>query len=153
LNPPEAIRLFSDPAYARLTAHFAESPSVFRWLYEWQVGGFILNPDVRRRFVPLLYRQFIARPSAQEAFLALNTDLNAAVLRNTQRVSKLASVTVPVRVAFGEQDRYLTPAQGRALAALFPNAEASTIAGAGHFPQLDTPQQVAKLILTVGTAP
>ena len=47
---------------------------------------------------------------------------------------------------------YLSPAQGRALAALFPNSEALTVAGVGHFPQLDAPAEVAKLILTVPTA-
>jgi pimeloyl-ACP methyl ester carboxylesterase len=151
LNPPEAIRLFSDPAYQRLTAHFAESPAVFRWLYDFQVGGFILNDDVRRKFVPLLYRQFEQKPSAQEAFLALNTDLTAAVLANTQRAPKLATFPAPVRVAFGEHDSYLTPAQGRRLAGLFPHSEVFTVAGAGHFPQLDAPEEVAKLILTAPT--
>jgi len=54
-KPPEAIRLFSDTNYARLTAYFAKSPREFRCcLYDFQVGGFILNSDVREKFVPLL---------------------------------------------------------------------------------------------------
>src|SRR6266511_6148010 len=84
-SPPEAIRLFSDPNYARLTKHFAQSLREFRWLYDFQVGGFILNNDVRKKFVPLLYRQFKAKPSTLGPFLELNTDLNAAVVANTQR--------------------------------------------------------------------
>ncbi len=148
-NPPEAIRLFSDPAFARLTEHFAESPREFRWLYDFQVGGFIRNADVRKKFVPLLYRQFEARPSTLRPFLALNADLLSAVAANTQRTPELQSFPAPVRTAFGEGDTYLSPAQGRSLARLFPRSEAVAVPGANHFPQLDAPAEVARLILTV----
>jgi pimeloyl-ACP methyl ester carboxylesterase len=53
---------------------------------------------------------------------------------------------------FGEGDRYLSPEQGRALAALFPRSEALTIPGVDHFPQLDAPAEVAKLILSAPVA-
>jgi len=147
-NPPEAIRLFSDPAFARLTEHFAESPREFRWLYDFQVGGFIRNADVRRKFVPLLYRQFEDHPSTLRPFLELNADLLSAVAANTQRAPELQLFPAPVRTVFGEGDQYLSPAQGRGLAALFPRSEAFTVAGANHFPQLDAPAEVARLILT-----
>ena len=151
-NPPEAIRLFSDPAFERLTRHFAESPAQFRWLYEFQVGGFIQSAEVRAEFVPLLYRQFDDHPSTLGPFLSLNADLATAMLVNTDRHGELRSFQVPARFAFGEHDPYLSPDHARALAALFPHAEATTIAGAGHFPQLDAPAQVAEHILTTPTA-
>jgi pimeloyl-ACP methyl ester carboxylesterase len=152
LNPPEAIRLFSDPAFALLTEHFADSHGEFRWLYEWQVGRFIRNDEVREKFVPLLYRQFEVRPSSIEAFMKLNADLNPAVLADTERASQLQSFPAPVRTVFGQHDAYLTPEQGRSLAALFPRAEALSVAKAGHFPQLDAPAEVAELIQTVPLA-
>jgi pimeloyl-ACP methyl ester carboxylesterase len=152
-NPPEAIRLFSDPAFRRLTDHFADSPEQFRWLYDFQVGGFIQTPEVRAAFVPLLYRQFDDEPSTVEPFLELNADINAAVLANTHRHPELATFHVPVRFAFGENDPYLTADHGQALAALFPRAEAVTITGAGHFPQLDAPTDTAEQILTTPTTP
>jgi pimeloyl-ACP methyl ester carboxylesterase len=151
-NPPEAIRLFSTPEFQRLTEHFANSPREFRWLYDFQVGGFIENAGVRKKFVPLLYRQFEDRPSTLRPFLRLNADLTPSVLANTERTSELQSFSAPVRTAFGEHDRYLSPEQGRSLAALFPRGDAVTVAGAGHFPQLDAPAEVAELILTVPTA-
>lgn len=147
-NPPEAIRLFSDPNFQRLTDHFARSPREFRWLYDFQVGGFIRTDSVRETFVPLLYRQFETHPSTLEAFLALNADLIPAVLANTARTPELSGFAAPVRTAFGELDPYLSPAQGRALAALFPNSEALTIPDTGHFPQLDAPAEVARIILS-----
>jgi pimeloyl-ACP methyl ester carboxylesterase len=102
-------------------------------------GGFIQNPDVQRKFVPLLYRQFEAQPSTLRPFLRLNADLIPAVAANTQRTPELASFPAPVRFAFGEGDRYLSPEQGRGLAALFLRSEALTVPGANHFPQLDAP--------------
>ena len=153
LNPPEAIRLFSDPDFARLTAHFAASLAQFRWLYDFQVGGFIQDDDVRRAFVPLLFRQFEDQPSSVEAFMRLNADLIPAVLAATERKDELQSFPAPVRVAFGDDDAYLTSAYGAGLAALFPNGEATPIAGAAHFPQLDAPVDVARAILAAPTAP
>ena len=150
--PPEAIRLFSDPDFERLTQHFAESPDQFRWLYDFQVGGFIETPEVRDEFVPLLYRQFEDEPSTVGPFLELNADLLSAVAANTERHPELRTFPAPVRFAFGEHDPYLFPAHGRALAALFPRGDATTIAGTGHFPQLDAPAEVAEQILTVPTA-
>ncbi len=147
-NPPEAIRLFSDPEFARLTAHFRDSPREFRWLYDFQVGGFIRNDAVRERFVPLLYRQFEDEPSTVGPFLELNADLTPAVVANTARQPEMGTFPAPVRLAFGELDPYLSPAQARSLAALFPNGEALTVPDVGHFPQLDAPAEVAELILT-----
>jgi pimeloyl-ACP methyl ester carboxylesterase len=151
LNPPEAIRLFSDPHFARLTAHFAASPDQFRWLYEFQVGGFIQDPEVRRQFVPLLFRQFEDQPSSIGPFLQLNADLIPAVLAATERAGQLRTFPAPVRVAFGEDD-YLTPAYGQRLAALCAHGEATPISGAAHFPQLDAPADVARAILDAPTA-
>ena len=152
-NPPEAIRLFSDPHFARLTAHFAASPEQFRWLYEFQVGGFIQDPEVRQQFVPLLFRQFEDQPSSIGPFLQLNADLIPAVLAATQRAHELASFPAPVRVAFGEDDAYLTPAYGERLAALCAHGDATPITGAAHFPQLDAPADVARAILDAPTTP
>ena len=147
-NPPEAIRLFSDPAFARLSAHFADSPREFRGSTSSRSAGSYATTSVRARFVPLLFRQFEAEPSTVGPFLELNADLTPAVVANTQRESELRALAAPVRFAFGEQDPYLSPAQARSWATLLPNAEVRTIAGAGHFPQLDAPAEVAELILT-----
>lgn len=149
-NPPEAIRLFSDPAFERLTRHFAESPDQFRWLYEFQVGGFIEIPEVREKFVPLLYQQFEDEPSTVEPFLELNANLSEEVAGNTARHPELKAFDAPVYFAFGENDPYLSPAHGRKLATLFPNGEAVPIPDSGHFPQLDNPAEVAERILDVG---
>ena len=120
-------------------------------MYDFQVGGFIADAHVREQFVPLLYRQFASTPSTLGPFLALNADLTPAVLANTQRIPALKTLPAPVVFAFGE-DPYLSPAQGRALAALFTNGTAITIDAARHFPQLDNPAEVARIILSTLSA-
>ena len=48
---------------------------------------------------------------------------------------------------FGARDRYLNPRVARQFAALFPHAELHLLDGAGHYVQVDRPQQVADLIV------
>jgi hypothetical protein len=76
-------------------------------LYDFQVGGSILDDEVRAVFVPLLYRQFEAQLSTLQPFLVLKRDLNAAVLANSGRAGKLARFPAPVRFAFGERDTFM----------------------------------------------
>ncbi|HKA31482.1 MAG TPA: alpha/beta fold hydrolase, partial [Candidatus Binatia bacterium] len=72
-NPPEAIAIFGDllelrsavlvtPAtpftFERLSSAIAESRQMSRWLYFWQVGGFMRDETVRREFVRKLWARF-----------------------------------------------------------------------------------------------
>jgi pimeloyl-ACP methyl ester carboxylesterase len=55
---------------------------------------------------------------------------------------RLHRVTVPVLVAWGEEDRVVTADYGRAYAAAFANGHYQPIAEAGHFPQIEQPAAV-----------
>ena len=55
--------------------------------------------------------------------------------------------SVPVTVAWGTRDRILWPRQARRAAALLPRARHVWLAGAGHVPMIDAPEEVASLIL------
>jgi pimeloyl-ACP methyl ester carboxylesterase len=59
---------------------------------------------------------------------------------------RLHRVTVPVLVAWGEDDRVVSAEYGRAYAAAFPNARFQPIAEAGHLPQLEQPGAVLAAI-------
>jgi hypothetical protein len=50
---------------------------IFRRTYQWQVGRFFRDAEVRNKFLPLLYERFDATPSARAAFFRLNEDLFA----------------------------------------------------------------------------
>ena len=54
--------------------------------------------------------------------------------------ARLAAVTVPTLVLWGEADRIGTPGYGRAFAAAIPGARFEIVERAGHLPQLEQPE-------------
>jgi pimeloyl-ACP methyl ester carboxylesterase len=58
----------------------------------------------------------------------------------------------PVRIIFGEADPYLSAGVARDFHAKFPTSELFLLPGARHFPQLDEPEEVARLILSTPLA-
>ena len=63
--------------------------------------------------------------------------------------ARLADIRVPVLVVWGESDRVVTPAYGRAVAASFPNARLEIIEQCGHMPQIEQPQRLLELVATM----
>jgi pimeloyl-ACP methyl ester carboxylesterase len=64
--------------------------------------------------------------------------------------TRLPQFTKPVTIVWGMADRSFTPALGRRLAALFPNASMVEVPGARTFVSLDAPRAVVDAIETVG---
>jgi len=58
-----------------------------------------------------------------------------------------ADVTCPVTIAWGDRDLLLLPRQGRRAAAQIAGARLVTLAGCGHTPTWDDPEQVARVLL------
>jgi pimeloyl-ACP methyl ester carboxylesterase len=145
LRRPPAIALYSTPVLrAGARALVRRRPDLDRRLYEWQVGGFIRDAEVRRTLVPQLYQEFLpARP----AFWRLNDDLLTTVLSRRRRIADLRRFDPPVRLIFGARDRYLNPRVARDFAALFPHSELHLLDDAGHYVQVDEPQRVADLLI------
>jgi pimeloyl-ACP methyl ester carboxylesterase len=151
LRSPEAIWLFSTPVVrniarpvSRLFGHL-----IFRRMYQWQVGRFFRDAEVRNQFLPLLYEQFDATPSARPAFFRLNEDLLPTIRAGTKRVPKLREFRRPVRIIFGDADPYLNAGVARRFHELLPGSELYLVPGARHFVQMDEPAQVARLILAM----
>ena len=150
LRPPEAIFLFSTPvirAIARpVSAMFDHL--IFRRMYWWQVGRFFRDAEIRNQFVPLLYQQFDATPSARPAFFGLNADLLQTVQAGTKTIPKLREFKRPVRIIFGASDPYLNKGVAQKFHELFPMSDMFLLPSARHFVQMDEPQEVARLILS-----
>lgn len=68
------------------------------------------------------------------------------MFKRRRRIPELRRFQPPVRVIFGVRDRYLNPRVARQFAALFPNSELHLLDGAGHYVQVDQPEEVADLI-------
>lgn len=59
---------------------------------------------------------------------------------------RLADVTVPTLVVWGEADGIATPAYGQVLADTIPTATFTLMRDAGHLPQLETPQELLEVV-------
>ncbi len=164
LRPPEAIAIFADLlelrtaalglpsapwSFQALSRAIADDAQMGRWLYYWQVGGFIRDEAVRRAMLPRLYRQF-ARRAGRLAFFGLNGDLPGTVLANTSRAPELRSFARPARIIFGGDDPYLNAGVAESLHALLPTSDLFLLPTARHYVQVDEPEEVARLLLPVG---
>ena len=106
------------------------------------------NVEVRKEFVPLLYEQFAATPSAQPAFFRLNEDLLETVRDRSRMVPQMKAFRRSVRIIFGAKDPYLNAGVARSFHELFPTSDLFLIPDANHFVQIDEPEKVADLILS-----
>lgn len=59
---------------------------------------------------------------------------------------RLAEVTVPTLVVWGDSDRIVDPEYGRAFAAAIPKARFELLTDTGHMPQIETPGQLLQAI-------
>jgi len=150
LRPPEAIRLMSTPLVRNVARAVSTAFDnwLFRKLYWWQVGGFMREKASREEFLPLLYQQFAAAPSARGAFFRLNEDLLSTVRDRTKRIPQMQAFRPPVRIIFGASDPYLNVGVARRFHELFPSSELFLLPGARHYVQIDEPEQVARLLLS-----
>jgi haloalkane dehalogenase len=151
LRSPEAIWLFSTPLVRQVTRPASRlfGDLLFRRMYHWQVGRFFADAKVGEEFLPPLYQQFVASPSAHEAFFGLNRDLRSTIAAGTAKVPRLRRFGRPVRIVFGAADPYLNARVARRFHQLLPTSELFLLDGARHYVQLDEPQQVARLILAI----
>jgi len=151
LRPPEAIWLFSTPVVRNIARPVSQifGNWIFRRMYQWQVGRFFRDADVRNKFLPLLYEQFDATPSARPAFFSLNQDLLSTIRSRTKMIPKLREFGRPVRIIFGDADPYLNKGVAQSFHELLPVSELFLVPGARHFVQMDEPEQVARLILAM----
>jgi pimeloyl-ACP methyl ester carboxylesterase len=149
LRPPEAIWLFSIPVVRNIARPLSQMFGhwVFRRMYRWQVGRFFRDAEVRNEYLPLLYRQFDATPSARPAFFRLNEDLLPTIRSRTKMLPMLREFRRPVRIIFGDADPYLNKGVARRFHELFPVSELFLVPDARHFVQMDEPAQVARFIL------
>lgn len=154
LRAPEAIWLFSTPvvrSVARPVSTMFDN-FIFRRMYWWQVGRFFRDSEVRAEFVPLLYQQFDATPSARPAFFRLNEDLLPTIRMRSNMIPRLREFKRPVRIIFGAADPYLNKGVAESFHELFPTSELFLVPGARHFVQMDEPGEVARLILSMPLA-
>jgi pimeloyl-ACP methyl ester carboxylesterase len=86
-------------------------------------------------------------PDAQKAIMAANAAAltvyaGSQAMADPTLLGRLSAVAVPTLVLWGESDRIVEPAYGRAYASAIPGARFEVLAGTGHVPQMETPELV-----------
>jgi haloalkane dehalogenase len=150
LRAPEVIFIFYTPFISNVARPISGmfNHLIFRRMYWWQVGRFFRDAETRNRFVPLLYQQFDATPSARPAFFRLNEDLRPTIRAGSETAPRLKEFPRPVRIIFGASDPYLNSGVAQRFHELFPTSDLFLLPTARHFVQMDEPEEVARLILS-----
>jgi len=86
----------------------------------------------------------------QRAILRLYRSSPAGVLRAAG--AQLGRLSMPALVVWGLKDPYLPARFGRAYADALPNAELIELADAGHWPWLDRPDMIERVVSFLGAA-
>jgi haloalkane dehalogenase len=148
---PELVELFATKAFNALAMAVAGSPEQFVWILQWQQKRFrdALPEQLREHFNtvtgPLIADNFLHAGSGT-AFATLASQFHDELARNTKRLPDLASISVPVKVIWGEFDPYITTSIGQDRASHFSNVTFRSLPG-GHWVQSDVPEQVARDLL------
>jgi len=90
-------------------------------------------------------------PDAQKAMAANRAALTSycgAAMSDPTLIERLAAVTRPVLVLWGDADRIVDADYGRAWARAIPGAQFELLTETGHLPQLETPQKLLSKIWT-----
>ncbi len=145
LKAPEAIARFSTPGLYRdisvwLTTHFDRL-----WIkgYNEQIEKFVSNQQLRAPVTTILGHQSL---KIRPAFFGLNRVLREEVEKRAGRMTDIRAFDRPVTIIFGADDPYLNAGVAREFFRQFSNAESHLIKGAGHFVQIDKPEEVAALL-------
>ena len=70
-----------------------------------------------------------------------------SVLTDAQVAERMAALTMPVLVYFGEEDRVVPPGNAGLLAKKIPSARVEILPGTGHIFPIENPQAVAKTVI------
>ena len=91
-----------------------------------------------------------ALPPAAQAVMAGNRATLAVYsgpsMTDPGLAARLADVTAPALVLWGEADQIVDPDYGRAFAAAIPGAQFRLLTAAGHMPQFETPDQLLRSV-------
>jgi pimeloyl-ACP methyl ester carboxylesterase len=152
LRVPELIELFSNKKLSALQLHFLMSPQQFAWLLDFQRERLrtILTDAQQARYLeflgPIIDDNFRQQPSAGPAFAAMTYQLSDEIAANTARLPELRRSNVPLLLIWGKADPYLHVGVAEDIRSQARNASLFTIQ-AGHWPQIDEPAEVARIML------
>jgi haloalkane dehalogenase len=145
LKAPDAIEFYSTPGLLRDIATWGANKvgSRFESGLSGQIGKFFSNDIARDKFVPIIAHDAAAiRP----AFFSSTNVLWSEIKAREQNLARIRQFNKPVHIIFGIDDPFLNKGVAESFGGLFPNSSLSLVPKAGHYVQLDEPDQVAALM-------
>ncbi len=152
LRMPELIELFTIPTLKAFAEAMATDPKQMAFLLRFQQLQFQIGVSREQIEIiddvlqPIILNNFAQQPGAGPAFAALAAQLRRQIEFNTQHLNQLESLDFPSTIVWGESDAYLNTGVARDLAARRKGASLHVL-DAGHWPQLDLPEQVGRHLL------
>jgi haloalkane dehalogenase len=150
---PEMITLFATQSLHALALAIAQSPEQFGWLLNWQKQKFLdalpeaQKPHFEAFLGPLITENFLAQPSSGPAFVQLAAQFFDAHIQNAKRLPELKALDIPVKLIWGQFDPYITLAVADRRKSQLKRPSLIVVP-AGHWLQIDEPQQVATAMLS-----
>jgi pimeloyl-ACP methyl ester carboxylesterase len=152
LTMPEMTRLFAEPELTSLADDMISDAAQRLWLLQrWGVQWELDAADPDGIALQSILPQFFGDGTQPDALTAIrhwtsglfeSLDKQDAVIAT----GTLRQLKVPVSIIFGERDRYMTPSLATEIAQLFKAPSLHLLNDAGHYPQHDQPEVVAKLL-------
>ena len=155
LQLPELIALFATPALKALSGAMLQSPEQLAWVFRFQQLKFLETLPEKHKatfesvLAPIINNNFNFGKAAGSgpAFAQMTAQVFEEVGRNTKRLPEVEALDVAVKIIWGNMDLALNTGVAEDLRSHLKNA-ALHVLSAGHWPQIDEPQQVAKAVLS-----
>ena len=146
---PPILKLLHAPVLGRLLRRLigVGQPGLSWRLFRWQTGRVWARrgPDTER-ILRTFHGVFRHATDARAAFHAINDQLVGHVNANQRRLDIVTGLDCPTLILWGGKDPYLRPSVARQFHRLIPNSQVRMVADAGHFLQLESPDEVAQAI-------
>jgi haloalkane dehalogenase len=155
LQLPELIALFAAPGLKALSGAMLQSPEQLAWVFRFQQLKFLETlPEKHKEafeslLAPIINNNFNFGKAAGSgpAFAQMTAQVFEEVGRNTERLSEMETLDVPVKIIWGDTDLALNTGVAEDFRSRLKNATLHLLS-AGHWPQIDEPEQVAKAMLS-----
>jgi haloalkane dehalogenase len=152
---PELVELFAIPSLKALTDAILQSPEQFAFVLRFQQKKFLKTlPEAQKAsfesiLAPIINNNFNfgRQAGSGPAFAQMAAQVFEEVTRNTQRLPELEALDIPVKLIWGDTDLDINTGIAQDFQSHLKHASLLVLS-AGHWPQIDTPEQVAKEMLS-----
>jgi pimeloyl-ACP methyl ester carboxylesterase len=151
LRFPELIEFFADPELKALNRAVMNDPKQMAFLLNFQNHQFEAGAPQEQKDLfdnvlqPIINENFAQKPSAGPAFAAMTGGLRQQMKIDDRQLQGLEKLTIPTSIIWGRRDPYLNEGVARDFATRIHRSSLHFL-DAGHWPQIDIPDEVASLL-------